>query len=137
MEVPAGYAVADTEFDMTKFSQEDFVETLRLWAQLLLDGKFPERLELEDLMNAPIDQQFGQLDLSEEEQMQLGVKLARGYLFLHFLAHGSGYTYAGNGAKLGDIDKPIFWYRPEGSETYRVIYADLSVRDVAPEDLPK
>jgi len=27
--------------------------------------------------------------------------------------------------------------RPEGSETYRVIYGDLSVQDVALENLPK
>jgi hypothetical protein len=23
----------------------------------------------------------------------------------------------------------IFWYKPEGAKTYRVIYADLSVKD--------
>ena len=39
------------------------------------------------------------------------------------------------GVKLGDTDKPIFWYRPEDSPTYRVIYADLSVLDVTAETL--
>ena len=39
--------------------------------------------------------------------------------------------------KLGDADKAIFWYRPKGAEKYRVIYGDLSVKDVAPENLPK
>lgn len=133
MEVPAGYAVADLELDMTKFSEEDFVETLRLWVELVLDGTFPERLRLEDLMEAPID--LDQLDLSPEEHMQLGTRLARGYMFLHVLAHGGGYEYAGKGVALGDADKPIFWYRPEGSETYRVIYADLLVLDVTAETL--
>jgi hypothetical protein len=38
--------------------------------------------------------------------------------------------------KFGDSDAPIFWYRPEGAETYRVIYGDLSVKDVEPENLP-
>ncbi|MHC4521422.1 MAG: LolA family protein, partial [Planctomycetota bacterium] len=137
MDVPPGYAVADTEFDMTSFSEEDFVETLRLWAELLLDGKFPDQLKLEDLYEAPIDQEFDQLDLSPEEHMQLGTKLARGYMFLLVLARGDGYTYAGKGVKLSDADKPIFWYRPQGSTTCRVIYGDLSARDVAPEDLPK
>jgi hypothetical protein len=45
--------------------------------------------------------------------------------------------YAGNGVKLGDAETAIFWYLPEGSETYRVIYGDLSVKDVTPENLPK
>jgi hypothetical protein len=30
----------------------------------------------------------------------------------------------------------VCWYKPVGSQTYRVVYGDLSVRDVAPEDLP-
>ena len=124
------------ELDLTSFSEEDFVETLRLWAQLLLDGQFPERLRPEDLMEAPIDQQFGQLDLSPEEHMELGTQLARGYVFLHVLAHGVGYEYTGAGVQFGDASRAVFRYRPEGSQTYRVIYGDLSVRDVAPDDLP-
>jgi hypothetical protein len=31
----------------------------------------------------------------------------------------------------------ILWYRPEGTSSYRVVYGDLSVREVAPENLPK
>jgi hypothetical protein len=41
--------------------------------------------------------------------------------------------YAGRGVSLGAADKPIFWYRPKDAKTYRVIYADLSVRDA---DMP-
>ena len=35
----------------------------------------------------------------------------------------------------GEKDKPIFWYRPAKSDKYRVIYADLPVREMeeAPE----
>ena len=34
-------------------------------------------------------------------------------------------------------DRPIFWYRPEDGKTYRVVYADLSVRDAnAPPPMP-
>jgi hypothetical protein len=28
------------------------------------------------------------------------------------------------------------WWKPAGSKTYWVVYGDLSVRDVAPKDLP-
>jgi len=27
------------------------------------------------------------------------------------------------------------WYRPKDSKSYRVVYADLSVKEVAPEEL--
>ena len=37
--------------------------------------------------------------------------------------------YAGKGVLLGAADKPIFWYRPKDAKKYRVVYADLSVRD--------
>ena len=43
--------------------------------------------------------------------------------------------YAGKGVKLGEPDRPIFWYKPEGAKTYRVIYADLSVKEA--ESAPK
>jgi outer membrane lipoprotein-sorting protein len=37
--------------------------------------------------------------------------------------------YAGKGVKFGAADTPIFWYRPKDAKKYRVIYADLSIRD--------
>jgi hypothetical protein len=60
--------------------------------------------------------------------------LGKGMLFMMGL---KDQHYAGNGVKLGEADKAIFWYQPEGSETWRVIYGDLRVKDVAPENLPK
>ena len=45
--------------------------------------------------------------------------------------------YAGKGVSLGAADKPIFWYRPKDGKKYRVIYADLSVRDAdTPPSVP-
>lgn len=134
MEVPPGYALYEGQLDMSDFTEEDFTETLRLWTQQR-DGEFPDSMTLEDLMSAPIE--IEQLDLPAEEIMQLGTRMARGYLFLHFLAHGDGYEYRGKGVKLGDAEKAVFWYRPEGSATYRVVYGDLRAEDVAPEDLPE
>ena len=134
MDVPPGYALYEGQLDMSKFTEEDFTETLRLWTQQR-DGEFPDSMTLEDLMSAPIE--IEQLDLPAEEIMQLGTRMARGYLFLHFLARGVGYEYRGKGVKLGDGATAVFWYRPDGSATYRVVYGDLRAEDVAPEDLPE
>ncbi len=49
---------------------------------------------------------------------------------------GESWMYLGKGVKLGDKDRIVCWYRPKGSKTYRVVYGDLSVKDVAPADLP-
>ena len=62
---------------------------------------------------------------------------AKGMLFHQIQESQGQWKYAGSGVKLGDADKAIFWYQPKDSQTYRVIYGDLSVKDVAPESLPK
>ena len=51
-------------------------------------------------------------------------------------ARASG-TIAARASSSATADKAIFWYRPRGSKTYRVIYGDLHVADVAPENLPE
>jgi outer membrane lipoprotein-sorting protein len=56
--------------------------------------------------------------------------------FVSRLARGD-WHYAGNGVKQGDGSKAIFWYKPNGSNTWRVVYGDLSVKDVTAEKLPK
>ena len=69
--------------------------------------------------------------------MEIFTKINRGIMFAHTLPEDCDWHYAGEDAKFGDAETAIFWYRPEGSETYRVIYSDLSVKDVAPGNLPK
>jgi len=139
MDVPAGYALHDAELNMRGFTEQDFVETLRLWSKLMLDGAFPESLRLEDLMGQmrQLGEKVAGLNVRGEEKMRLGMTLWRGYSFFHTVAHQGAYHYAGQGAKLGESGKAIFWYQPQGSATWRVIYADLHAADVAPENLPK
>ncbi len=140
MDIPAGYTLSDKQFDMSQFTEQDFIECLRLWAELLLNGMFPEKMSVEDLMNQTnvIGEKIGQLDISDEQKMQLGTTLGRGFVFFQQLDPGRiNWHYAGKGVKFGDAETAVFWYQPKGSETYRVIYGDLSVEDAAPENLPK
>lgn len=53
------------------------------------------------------------------------------------LPKGSERQYVGEGVKLGDAKKAVYWWKLPDSKTYRVIYGDLSIRDVEPGDLPK
>jgi hypothetical protein len=43
----------------------------------------------------------------------------------------------GKGVTINTPDRPIYWYRPDPSAMYTVIYADLSVKQVPAADLPK
>ena len=140
MDVPAGYTLSDKQFDMSQFTEQDFITSLRLYAEHLLAGSFPQSLSLEDLMNQTprIGEKIGQLNISDEEKTQLGMTMGRGFVFFQQLGpNGVDWHYAGSGVKLGEAGKAIFWYQPKGLATYRVIYGDLSVKDVAPENLPK
>jgi outer membrane lipoprotein-sorting protein len=46
------------------------------------------------------------------------------------------FRYLGKGVKLGDKDRIVCWYKLKGAKTYRVVFGDLSMKDVAAEDLP-
>jgi hypothetical protein len=67
----------------------------------------------------------------------LGMKCVPGLGFLNDLKPENDSHYAGKDVKLDTPDRPIFWYKPTGAEKYRVIYADLSVKDMTPDDVKK
>jgi outer membrane lipoprotein-sorting protein len=140
MDVPPGYTLQEGEVDFTKGTEEDFIESLRIWAEVLLDGNFPEVVGTEQYMKQVplLGEKLVQSGLSDEEVgKKVGLIFPRAMFFLQTLEIDDKYHYAGKGVKLGDADKAIFWYQPKESESWRIIYGDLSVKDVAEENLPK
>jgi len=138
--IPPGYTLKETQFEMGNASEEDFVESLRVWAKVIGDGIFPDTIGTESAMkNVPVlGQKLGQMQVSEEEGTQIGMAFGKGMLFHQMIdTQGDEWKYVGAGVTLGDASKAVFWYRPQGSATCRVIYGDLSVKDVALEDLPQ
>jgi len=147
-EVPEEYDVHTMQMDVSLPGEEDFIQTLRLWSEAT-DGKFPSELNMKataEFMEAFTEKSELKFekdkapDFSDpqfQKFMDIFAKINRGILFAHTLGEDCDWHYTGKDAKFGDADAPIFWYRPEGSETYRVIYSDLSVKDVAPENLPE
>lgn len=57
-------------------------------------------------------------------------------LFVFHQVERGSWKYLGAGAKLGDRDRTVCWYRPLGSKDYHVVAGDLSIKVVAPADLP-
>ena len=139
MDVPDGYTLEETNIELGNSNEEDFVESLRIWAEIIGDGTFPEAIGTESAMKQMplLVQKVTAMQVSEEKGTQIGMSFAKGMLFHQTLENQGQWKYAGAGVKLGDAEKAIFWYRPKDSKTYRVIYGDLSVKDVAPENLPK
>ncbi len=139
MKVPAGYTLKEAPFNLGNATEEDFVESLRVWAKVLGDGVFPEEIGTEAIMKQmpALIEKLKEMNVSEEEGTKIGMAFGKGMLFHQTLELQGKYQYTGAGVKFGDASKVVFWYQPKGSSTYRVIYGDLSVKDVVPEDLPQ
>jgi len=125
--------------DMRGSTEEDFIEGLRIQAEVVGDGQFPDDVSVEHFikMMPTLHEKVGKLQVSDEQMTALGVKIQKGMMFIRFFKGEGKWIYAGKGVKLGDANTAIFWYRPKGSEKYHVIYGDLSVKETAEADLPR
>jgi hypothetical protein len=140
MEVPDGYTVQQAGgIDFKKSSESDFIETLRIWAEIIEDGHFPDSINLEDIVNLgpKIALAFKRENFTKQQETETALRLTQGVVFIRFFKGQGQWHYTGKGVEFGDSNTPIFWYQPKESETWRVIYGDLTVKDVAPENLPK
>jgi len=142
IEPPDGFTpmAATLQTDMSQVSERDLVEFLRLWSGWTVDRTFPPTVLGTEIGKIAIQMgregRFASSDApgySHDQQAQI---MYRGMLFIGLLPNGT-WRYAGQNVSFGDPLTPVFWYQPQGSATWRVIYADLSVKDVAPADLPK
>jgi len=138
MEIPEGYSeIPSAELPIAGSTEQDLIESLRIWAEVILDGVFPRDLSTQVYTDDVKKNREKFATLQDEQKLELAMKMGPGFIFFQLLKAENDWHYVGKNVKLGDSESPVCWYRPEGSETYRVIYGDLSVKDVAPENLPK
>lgn len=139
---PEGYESQTFQMNLGPATEEDVIEGLKIAAELN-DGKFPTRLDLDSVWKE-LAKQVKSLNENDPAQrkegeariVQVTTAVGRAWMFINVPKNGDDFHYAGKGVQSGQAGTPILWYRPKDSETYRVIDADLTVRDVAPADLP-
>ncbi len=150
VEPPVGYTVQNMKVDVSPPEEKDLIATFREYGKLS-GGAFPDSLDLQTILEM-VGKKLATQTVAEKpasgkekpnkEQMQrimeaqmqkigeVQLRLQRGLLFaLAKLPPDADAHYAGKGVSFGAADAPIFWYRPKDSKKYRVIFADLSVRD--------
>lgn len=131
---PAGYHVQKIESSEINATEQDLLEGLRAVARFM-DGKFPAVFEVEglrELLRRP--------NQPDAELKELATKTRHALRYIEMLKlfyKVKDLTYQGGGVKLGDAAAPIMWWLPQGTDKYRVIYGDLSARDVTPDKRPK
>jgi outer membrane lipoprotein-sorting protein len=136
---PAGYKPFGVELksDVAAETEETFIAWLRWWPTANVDETFPPMVAGSEIAKVVMDMgREGKLKGPGWDNREAGL-MFKALLFVARLPASSNWRYAGNGVKFGTTDKAIFWYKPTDSKNYRVIYGDLQVREVAPEDLPK
>jgi hypothetical protein len=136
MDAPEGYTQQQSQLDLMGSTEEDFIVGLRIMAENFGDGVFPDSVAIENYISET-QKKFYTMKLSNDERLQLGMKLEKHLMFLRFFKGQGQWHYAGAGVKLGDADTAIFWYQPAGSQTWRVIYGDLHVEDTPAENIPQ
>ena len=142
-EIPAEYTVHTIQLDASEPTEKDLINLFRVWTEYM-DGDLPSAFE-RNVITEFIQYQRKKMrengqEPSEKDVMELQKiiqKINRGGMFVQALPAVSDWHYAGKGVKLGDANTAIFWYCPQGSKNYRVIYGDLSIKEVAPENLPE
>jgi hypothetical protein len=152
LEVPTGYKIVNIQSDLSLPNEKSLIETFRQYGRLS-GGIFPDTLNWHLILLQIVNQgpkKQAVRPKSEERQNVNRREMKRGGDALETLREkfvgelgyrGIGFAvdlppeadahYAGKGVKLGAADTPIFWYRPKDAKKYRVIYADLSVRESA------
>jgi hypothetical protein len=144
---PQGYAVEVV--DPPKITEGEVIAFLRVVAEFY-DKRFPDRLlrihEGDALIKFERAEDAPEEERTPTEQAMIEVMhkyWSMGipgpgplYVFVHHEIVEGSWKYLGKGVMLGDKDRIVCWYRPLDSKTYRVVYGDLSIKDVAAENLP-
>ncbi len=144
---PEGYEVRKRKVvkDGTTPTEEDLIEGLRALAEFR-DGKFPPDFSREGIIGTIREHvRDSAPGLSKEELAGLGEelsglteKMGRAVRFaasLETSGQAEDVSYSGEGVRLGDKDSPVFRWLPKDSQAYRVIFGDLSIRDVPKDEV--
>ena len=137
MDIPVGYSTMPKAMLSLTGTEQDLVEALGQWAESILEGVFPKDFSSQAFMD-DMPKVRKRIAQARKEGTDEGPwKMVRGFMFYKNLKPENDWHYVGAGVPFGDANQPVCWYKPIGSETYRVIYGDLSIRDLLEEDLPK
>jgi outer membrane lipoprotein-sorting protein len=127
-----------------EITEKELIEWLGIAAQMN-DSSFPDSViplavsteKLHRIMNAKAPESLTPLEKKIRERFDLGDRV-HFHPIRRFVSHtgGDSWVYLGKGVKLGEKERIVCWYKPADAKTYRVVYGDLSVKNVAAADLP-
>jgi hypothetical protein len=142
LEPPAGYAV-QTEHH-AQVTEQEMVSYLGIMAEYN-NETFPDQpYSIDSARLNEINEKPKQDRTAAEQKLRDTVdhyKMASLNMMptAHFIedhAVKGSFRYLGKGVRLGDKDRIVCWYRLKDAVTCRVVYGDLSIKDMPADDLP-
>ena len=140
---PAGFTIVK-ELPRPTITEAELIEWLGVTARFN-DGVFVDTVRGVDHEKHNEAARKDKADRTDVEQRFLDLWLKHAVKNRHsypiwdfadeYAVRGS-FRYLGKGVKLGNGDRFVCWYKLKSTGTYRAVYGDLTVKDVAPGDLP-
>lgn len=149
---PEGYTIVEERLNAAERptpTEQDLIGILGVWADLA-DGTFPgafDQIGFTSVLNK-MRSELGEEQAGDQTRAAFSAhfparaddkaaRMRRILCAFRFAATCQQWRYVGEGVKLGDADKPVCWWKHPQAEPFRVVYGDLTVRDVAADQLPK
>lgn len=133
-EMPANYTVQHEEIVSSEPKEFHLLETLKLWAEMSNDSLPLDVKEMMDpnTMQAMLIKKFAKgIDPQEEYHQACDfmttVRWAASFAEENILK--KNWFAATEPVFLGEAEKPLYWWKIENSDLYRVIYGDLTIDD--------
>ncbi len=128
MVVPKDFQLTKQEMDASNLSEKDLQQGMKAAAEVN-GGTFPaDAGATPEFVDKLLDK-----SLSSENGEQLTKTLFR---MISFLNASQEYKFVGSGVKLGEARSEVVRWRMPSSSTWRVMYGDLSIKDVSAEKQP-
>ncbi len=142
LKAPADYTIKEVVYPakVGQPTETHLTNGLRAIAEFV-GGAFPQDLDwprIQEQMRAYV--LANKVDVSPDQLKDLRVALEP---FLEYVGRlrsspeSFNLHYVGGGVHLGEAQTAILWYRPQGMQNYHVVYGDLRVEEVSPENLPE
>jgi len=146
LERPEGYAFENKIEPRRELTEKEMVEYLGILADYN-DKTFPDQVFpftfTSDRLNKVWEKAKNDRTAAEQKLLETNNYYKKAGLNMMPIAHfvqdhtaQKSFRYLGKGVKFGDKDRIVCWYKLKGSNSYRAVYGDLSVKEVSPEDLP-
>jgi hypothetical protein len=131
---PAGFTIQSMDIDASESREQDLVTAFKACSDIS-GGDFPDTLDFAGINKLVLNYAMSHAKDKDvtDEGIQMVMKqvlnIGRGFQFGLQLPEAADAHYAGKDVKRDTKNAPIFWYKPAGKTMYRVVYADLTVKD--------